>query len=137
MMPGVITMTNLQPMKAGKVDVTWQPRAAGEVVHAPSTNEPDRHIGTRRQRLQCESGFVAQPWRRRVDIERRERSVEVRQYHQMSSWRPGVDRRKHLRHHLGIVVTQPIHATSTARTSTVQNDRSLGGSPKYSGTRPG
>jgi hypothetical protein len=33
----------------------------------------------------------------------------------MSSRRPRADRRQHLRHHVRIVVTQPIHATSTVQ----------------------
>src|SRR5688572_2991604 len=43
----------------------------------------------------------------------------------MSSRRPRVDCRQYLRDHCGIVVTQPIHATSTAQNSTVRIIRDL------------
>ena len=110
----MITMTNLEPMKTGQVDLIRQLCAAGEIVETPPADQPDGDVAARRQGLQRKPRVLAQAWNRGIDIERRERSVEIGQHHQMSSRRPRVDCRQHLGHHLGIVVTQPIHATSSA-----------------------
>ena len=107
-------------MQAGKINVVGQLCAAGQVVHTSATDEPDGNAITGGKRLEYVPGVVIQLRSRRIDIEGRERPVEVRQHHQMSSWRTRTDRREDVRHHLGIVVTQPIHATSSARTSTVR-----------------
>jgi hypothetical protein len=55
----------------------------------------------------------------------------------MSSRRSRVDRRQHVGHHAGIVVTQPIHATSAVLTSTVRITVQSQAIRRYSRIGPG
>src|SRR5262245_13794630 len=134
MTPVVVPVADLEAVKPGEVDVGGQLRPALKIIETPATHQPDGHVITRRERFERASDLIAQSRSGWIDVERRERSVEVREDDQTSSGRAGVDRRQHVGHHAPIVVTEPIHTTSSVQIGASTVARRI---RAYSGMRPG
>ena len=120
MTPIVVPVADLESVKAREIDMGRQLRPAVQIIEAPSTHQPDCDVITRRERFERASGFIAQSRNRWIHVEGRKRSVEIREHDQSRSRWARIDRRQNVGHHARIVVTQPIHATSTVQIPTAK-----------------